>query len=175
MNKSGAVTLLVLLIIVTVAFFYLLKVKETNDRETLQTSPAGTTLSNEAAYMDIDGNPIQLEDFLGSVIVATSWASWCPDCVEQLRILGNFSDDSEIRVLAFNRSESLETIKSFLDFYSLNTTVTQVIDPSDIFFKSIKGKAMPETVVFNREGAIIHQERDLLTETELMIILENIE
>lgn len=36
---------------------------------------------------DVDGKPVSIKDFLGKKVVLVFWASWCPDCREEIPLL----------------------------------------------------------------------------------------
>lgn len=172
MNRSGVVTIIILLTILVLVFWYYLNISSTNNQELLEQNHAVNALSDNANYTDINGNPVSLSDYYGQSILAVSWASWCPDCVEQLQIFETLDlTDKDIVILAINRAESAETAKSFLQFYNLESSLELVLDPKDHFFDSIGGYAMPEIILFNKDGDVIHHKRNLLREEELVALL----
>ncbi len=42
----------------------------------------------------LDGLPLRLADFRGSVVVLNFWASWCPYCPEEMRLLQAVADNA---------------------------------------------------------------------------------
>lgn len=168
MNRGAVITILFLILILGLVFTYYLNVRQDYIEETTPKSTAESVLSSDVPYTDIEGQKINLLDRNKSFVIAVSWASWCPQCVEQLNILGEFSDTSEdIAILAFNRAEPVSTAKNFLEFHGLISRVELVMDPTDNFYTSIEGRVMPETVIFDSDGNTIHHERGLLTKEEL--------
>jgi hypothetical protein len=49
-----------------------------------------------------------------------------------------------------------------------------VLDPSDHFFAANEGYAMPETILFNGEGAIVLQQRGALNANEMRATIDNL-
>lgn len=175
MNKATYVTILVIAFVLFVAGYFTYQVLEQNDRDQLNESAASEALITdlEASYTDIDGNPISLNGEIGKILVVTAWASWCPQCVEQLQSLSdlqeNVSDD--VRILAINRAEPKSTARSFLQTIDANNLFL-VLDPTDHFFNSIGGYNMPETLVYREDGSVLFHGRGRTAENELRYILE---
>lgn len=178
MNKTGYITLAVLVVILVAASMFYLHVQKQNKSDALQDSSAANVLvaPSGEGYTDLLGNPVSFDQYIGKNLLAFAWASWCPSCGEQLKILADAAQaDQDIKVLAFNRAESINTVKSYLQFYGLENTVELVLDPDDHFFSSIDGYSMPETVLFNSSGDIIHHERGPVTPEELSYLLQKFE
>lgn len=174
MDKSSRITLIILGLIIVAALTVLFLVQRGNSDESLQSSPAATAFSPETPYTDIDGDPIVLSDYVGQSVVVFAWASWCPDCVNQLRVLSDYAKSREdVVVLAINRAESPQTAKNFLQHFGLIDTVDLVLDPNDHFFNSVNGYTMPETVIFNEQGLIVHHERGPITKEEIDLWLRS--
>ncbi len=178
MSKSGYITLITLLIIIALAVAYYFYVQKQNETEALNNSPVAQALlgADGASYTDLEGNPVSLDDYIGSDLLAFAWASWCPSCGDQLSLLAKVANENEnLSVLAFNRAEPIPTAQSYLQFYGLTDTVELIMDPTDHFFNSVDGYAMPETIIFNELGDIVHHERGEITETELIYTLQELD
>lgn len=125
-------------------------------------TPGAETFREEfnLSLRSYDGKEVPLSDFRRSIIVAHTWASWCPYCGAELQSLSElkkeFGDD--ITVLAVNRAESLEEARAFTDPLGLSG-VEILLDPEDAFFRSIGGYAMPETVFIDSNSEVIFHQR----------------
>jgi thiol-disulfide isomerase/thioredoxin len=173
MDRSGTITLVILILTLTVVFLYYAQVRQANQEAQRANTPAATVLSNNSRYTDIDGNPVLLGDYVGQKVVALAWASWCPSCADQLQIMGELVESNpDVVVLAFNRAEPVTTANQFLQFYGLSSQVELVLDPDDHFFQSIGGYSMPETVIFDESGQILHHKRGFISVDELTLLLE---
>lgn len=175
MNRATILTLLILLLVLVGVFYFYLNVRENNILEEIKPTAAESVFLSEVTYTDIDGNELPVVEYADSTVVAVAWASWCPSCVEQLKIVSQVAEEHDIVVLAFNRAEPIKTAKDFLAFHKLETKVQLVMDDTDNFYTSIGGRAMPETVIFNSKGEIVHHERELFTKEELEKVLEKIQ
>ena len=165
--KILSILALIICLAITATFFILQKGK----KDALLESQAGKALStvgNEAQYTDISGNPVSLEKYLGQTLVIHSWASWCPQCVDQLKLFSSIvSSLPETKLLAINRGEDGVTAERFLNYYELWSDVELLLDPTDYFYKSIEGYAMPETVIFDKNGSIIAHFRGVVSEDDI--------
>ena len=176
MNRSGVITLLILTSLIVLVFLFYWQVEKKNERETLETSPAAKSLVSNPNYLDIEGNPIFLDDYLGQTVIAFAWASWCPSCIDQFSVFEEVSAKYDsVAVLAFNRGEPVDTVKDFLAFYGLDNNFQLILDPTDHFFTSIDGYSMPETVIFSPNGDIFHHQRNAITKNELEFFLNEVE
>ena len=109
---------------------------------------------------DIDGNTVSLSDFEGRVVVANSWAVWCPFCVGELPDFGELQEEfgNEIVVIAINRQESLQKTVGYTDDLGVTSKMLWLLDPRDSFYKSIGGFSMPETLFIDtNQNIIIHK------------------
>lgn len=113
-------------------------------------------------YSDLLGNTISLESQLGKVLVVTSWASWSPFSQGDLTMLNalasEYSED-QVVFMAINRMESKDQAARFMATQSAYPNLLIVLDPDDQFYQKVGGYAMPEVVVFDRNGGIVLHER----------------
>jgi len=132
--------------------------------------------SNEAfaTYTDILGNPVALEDYLGQLVVATTWASWSPFSATDLPALDRLASQyqREAVFLAINRKENREQAARYIETLPELKNVIVVIDIEDKFYTLTGGYAMPETVVFDKEGQIIVHQRGELRVDEITSLLK---
>ena len=110
-------------------------------------------------YTDIHGNQISLEQYLGKILVVTSWASWSPFSTTELTALSELSigyNQEDVVFLAINRKETREQAERFINTLpALNSSLILVLDTRDHFYQSIGGYAMPETVIYDVRGNIV--------------------
>lgn len=122
------------------------------------------------AYTDIEGRDIDLQGFDNKVVVITSWASWCPQCADELMLLNGAArerNDERLQVLAINRNESKEMAQRFISTLPELERVNFVLDNQDFFFDSVVGYAMPETLFYNQAGELVVHKRGNLTPDEV--------
>lgn len=170
-TKGHLTVLLVLLTTLLVAGFFVWRATIGEQLLTERNNnPARKALSvpaDSSPYTDLAGNAVSLTDYIGTVIVVNSWASWSPDSVSELKLLAAVAGEypqGEVQVLAINRAESAVTAERFLKHIGAFTDVLLVLDPDDRYYASIAGYAMPETVFYDATGNVVQHAHGVLTE-----------
>lgn len=162
-SKGNVFALIFIVLIVAAATFYAWTSVQKGKQTALQNSPAGLSLRSDeqvSPYTDLEGNPVALTDYVGKVLVVNSWASWCPFCGGELTKLSSIAEtytDEGVQVLAINRAEPATTAERFLRSVGATDGVMLILDPDDRYFESIEGFTMPETVIYDRTGAVIYR------------------
>lgn len=116
-----------------------------------------TNTPGKATYTDVNGAERSLEDYLGQVLVVTSWATWSPFTQNDFSSLNLIAGDyvgKDVVFMAINRKETKEQATRYLATIPPYSNLLVVIDTEDRFYNSVAGYAMPETIVFDKAGAI---------------------
>lgn len=121
----------------------------------------------------LDGQPIQLEQYLGKTIFINFWATWCKPCVEEMPSIAKaktiLNDTNIVFLLA--SSESIEEIKTFSSNHNdkLNYVHLENGEALDI-------QALPTTFIINPKGRIVFSEMGLRIwdETPNINLIKNI-
>jgi thiol-disulfide isomerase/thioredoxin len=156
------VVLLLVAILAIVAWFAYRTVVEHKEK----TSDAGRAFidtDTENRFLDMNGVKVELSTAIGSkVIYVNSWASWSPLSRDELialnEVAGEFKD-KPITFIALNRREPVPQAQAYLATLPPLPNLTIVIDSTDEFYKEVTGYAMPETVLYTKDGAILRHER----------------
>ena len=124
--------------------------------EAVATNP----LAPNYALRDINGEEYRLSEHRGEIIVLTFWAPWCNPCMAELphlnRIDKNYEDrDVNVVAVSIDAARHISKVKAYVKsrkyaFTTLidrDTTVVSQYNPS---------KAIPYTVVIDRQGRIVH-------------------
>lgn len=124
--------------------------------------------TEEYAYKNLNGEQVSLSEFKGQVLIVNSWATWSPFSKDDLHLLGEVQKDYQdvVTILAINRKEQIPIIRSYLQTFGLDErALVYLNDPSDHFYKASGGFAMPETIIYNKDGTIFsHFRGDLKLE-----------
>lgn len=124
------------------------------------------------ALADYDGEEKTLAS-LGAgreLIVANSWAVWCPFCRAELADFAKLQEANPERILvtAINRAESLSKAKGFTDSVGVTERMAFLLDANDSFYRAIGGFSMPETVFIDaNSGEILFHKRGPMTFDEM--------
>lgn len=65
---------------------------------------------------DLDGNPIDTDDWAGAVIVVNFWGSWCPPCVAEAPYLVEAAaafEPEQVRFLGVNIRDTADAARAF--------------------------------------------------------------
>jgi thiol-disulfide isomerase/thioredoxin len=102
----------------------------------------------------LDGQPWDLAQLRGKVVVVNFWASWCGPCVAELPVLGALAQRpawrDRVAVVGVNYKESLDTIQAFSAGRAFAYPVLR--DRSGEMFKAWTAGVMPTTIVVDRKG-----------------------
>jgi thiol-disulfide isomerase/thioredoxin len=170
MNRAGIITIGVMAFIIVLALSYILLRDESVLQKHSQTPAAKALLIDapENAFTDLGGNTVSVSEHFGDIIVVTSWASWCPQCLEGFPQLGQLAQEYQDRgvvILAINRAEDKYSAERYLATVTIPEGLKIVLDPSDHYFSQSGGYAMPETIIYNKDGQEdLHQRGNLNTE-----------
>jgi thiol-disulfide isomerase/thioredoxin len=127
-------------------------------------------------YTDMNGNPIDVTTrYEGDILIVNSWASWCPYCVEELPHLGQLAveyADRGVAILAINRAEPRGTAQAYVEYVGNPADIVFLLDERDVFYDTIKGYAMPETVVYDRSGNMIAHKRGAMSYEQMQALVE---
>lgn len=121
------------------------------------------------AYTDVHGNVVHIRDFRGKPLVVNSWATWTPFSQTELPLLAQYAEryKNDIHVLAINRMESAGVVRSYMSTFAIPDTITILLDPMDTFYTAVSGYAMPETVLYDADGNIVHHIRGTISVQKL--------
>ena len=81
-----------------------------SDRENLEFS--------SFKLMDASGEPINLKDYSGEVILLNFWATWCPPCIAELPQLQALYDDYHGKIkMVLISGENQKKVHDFSEWY----------------------------------------------------------
>ena len=129
-----------------------------------------------ATYTDLNGIPVNLEQFEGTTLVVNMWASWSPFSQSDFQVLSKLKETygDSIHIVGMNRMESKEIARAYLDYIGTPVGIQFVLDETDYFFKNFDGYAMPETVVFNTIGNSTYHMRGSLNYEEISAHIQSL-
>lgn len=173
-SKIVIVSLVLALVVAAIITWYIV------ENRAQQNSEANQIFSEEQSagrYTSLDGQPVSVASYIGTPLVVLSWASWCPQCsgeLEKLNAIAATYSDRDIAFLAINRKESKVVAERYLRTLPEFSELEFVIDLDDHFFNSTAGYAMPELVIFDREGNRIEHIRGEFNADNLTTILSDL-
>lgn len=105
---------------------------------------------------NINGEPLSLSDFKGQVILLNFWASWCGPCISEMpsiETLYKETKDSDIKIIAVNIGESVETAGNFIK--DKGYTFETLFDPDNKIATLYGVRSIPTTYIIDKNGNIV--------------------
>ena len=102
---------------------------------------------------DDQGNPVNMERFMGKVVFLNFWATWCPPCVAELPEIQNAYEKHGDKVsFMLVTSQEPEVVQTFLDQRGYELPVYYQRTPAPGVFES---RSIPTTFIISRDGKIV--------------------
>jgi peroxiredoxin len=133
------------LVIITLYFFSSLSVQAL---EVGQPAPDFTLKS-------LQGKNLNLKEQRGNIIMINFWASWCGPCRTEMPVLENFYkkyNELGVYVWGVNVEQENQAGRDFLK--DLNLTFPILFDQTNTLSATYDVKAMPTTVIVDRNGLV---------------------
>ena len=118
-----------------------------------------------------DGRVVEMRSFLGRPLLLNFWATWCPPCVEELPLLNAFHARQQTRGwgvvgLAVDQPAA---VRQFLGRLPLAFPVGVAGFAGTDISRGLGnlGGSLPFSVVFDRQGAVVHQKVGKVSEADL--------
>ncbi len=156
-NKFFVLILVITLLCVGLYTTYVVYKKNTAINESTKSIFADSDDKNISNYTDLNGNTVSLEQYLGKVLVATTWASWSPFSKDDLITLSQVASEQDLNKVTFiaiNRKETKEQAQRYFSTLPELNSIIVVLDNADHFYTSIGGYAMPETIIYDQRGNV---------------------
>ncbi|WP_273566915.1 TlpA family protein disulfide reductase [Maribacter halichondriae] len=102
------------------------------------------------SYQDLNGNAVELSDFLGKRVVLNYWATWCKPCIEEMPSMLKAQEllEEEDYVFLLASDQSMEKIKAFKEKKKFDFTFLKY--NGSMAEQQIS--ALPATFIYNEVG-----------------------
>jgi peroxiredoxin len=118
-------------------------------------APRQGFLAPAISLLDLDGQTIQLADYLGRPVMINFWASWCLPCRSEMPAFQKIYKEYETQgfvILAVNSQESRATALDFSKSHALTFPI--LLDQDGIVSKHYRAAALPATYFINSQGIV---------------------
>ncbi len=106
--------------------------------------------------VNLEGEEVSLEDYLGKVVLVNNWATWCPPCREEMPTLEAYYQAHKGQgfvLIGIEAGEPAEEVAEFIDQYKISFPIW--LDPENKAISGFKNMALPSSYVINPEGNIV--------------------
>lgn len=136
-----------------------------------------STANAQIVIQDESGKKLTEKDFNGKPTVYYAWASWCPNCQQELPILNKLKEKYEnkvefVGVAMISKKETTENGKKFLKDHSLSLNYYSDVNAS--FQKYHDIREIPTLIFTDKDGKIIKKVSGVKTEAELESLIQEI-
>lgn len=116
-----------------------------------QTAPSAPAIK----LTDLDGFPVDLQQFRGKTLFINFWATWCKPCLREMPSIQNAMQllEKEAVVFLFASNEEVEEIKIFQQENIYDFRYLRIENAEEIGLE-----ALPTTYIINPEGKLVFSE-----------------
>ena len=116
------------------------------------TNPDGTP----GQLLDLDGNPVRLEDLRGKLVWLNFWATWCPPCQAETPVLREMDEryrDQGLAIVGIAVQETtVDNVRDYADRYGLGYPIA--FDASADIFDLYRVYALPTQFFIGPDGVV---------------------
>jgi len=106
-------------------------------------------------FLDSNQKIVQLDNFVGNLVMLNFWATWCAPCKEEMPSLDNLKKNillSNLEIFPINIGK--DNLKKSQDFFKeLNIKNLEIyFDNPNTLAKRLSLRGLPTTIIFNKQG-----------------------
>jgi cytochrome c biogenesis protein CcmG, thiol:disulfide interchange protein DsbE len=107
------------------------------------------------SLIDLQGNPVALEDYRGQIILVNNWATWCPPCKAEMPIFEAFYQDHKDKgftIVAIEAGQGQAEVASFVNAYKLTFPIW--LDAHNQALDAFRNQRLPNSYLVDRDGTV---------------------
>ena len=142
-------------------------------------APLGCEMGNQLPDFTItclDGSEFHLADYRGKPVFINLWATYCGPCVKELPHFSELykAHEDDIAMLALHSDIVADDPQEYLDEFGKDWVMPFAVENEDEVIWDLVGgtTAMPQTIVLNRKGEVIYNQRGSVTPEMLATLYE---
>jgi thiol-disulfide isomerase/thioredoxin len=109
----------------------------------------------ELGLQTLEGQPVSLKAYRGSVVLVNLWATWCPPCRSEMPTLQSFYEEYKSMgfvLIAINQEEPREIVEEFVK--ELGLTFPVWLDEDYLAQREFGTASLPSSYVIDRAGRV---------------------
>jgi thiol-disulfide isomerase/thioredoxin len=109
----------------------------------------------ELNLVTLEGSPVSLANFRGSVVLINLWATWCWPCRAEMPALQAFYEKHQqdgLVLIGINQEESREIVQPFVDEFGLTFPIW--LDHDSLAQLQFKTTYLPSSYVIDQTGRV---------------------
>lgn len=117
------------------------------------------TVPDRPVFRSEKGEPINLRDFKGKIVVLNYWSTWCPPCVKELPSLAALSgrrQDVIVVPLSFDQQKSPTDLRDFLDKNGASSLDVFHSAGSGLI-KLLPSRGLPTSFLISPSGQVLYK------------------
>jgi cytochrome c biogenesis protein CcmG, thiol:disulfide interchange protein DsbE len=124
------------------------------------------TLASDFKLESVTGQPLQLSDLRGKVVVLNFWATWCKPCIREMPMFQRVQDEHpNFVMLGVDTDETADNIGDFVK--NIGLTYPIVLDKDSRVAANFRVMLLPSTFVIDERGMIRFRHFGLMQQEQL--------
>ena len=141
--------------------FFLIALISCKEKESTKNKNESTATTRTESELDkiqlteLDGTPIDLNEYKGKTIFLNFWATWCKPCIQEMPSIANAMEkvNKDDVVFLFASTEEADEIRSFKEKKPFPFHYVKVNN-----FETLDIMTIPTTFIFNSKGKRVFNE-----------------
>ena len=129
----------------------------------------------ESHWQPLNADTVQVDDWVGNIVLLNFWGSWCPPCVEEMPLLDQFDAQYDnlnvIGIVVDQKAAAIEFLArndiSFPSVLMNQSIVTALLDQ----FNN-QDMVLPYSVAFDQSGQLFFTKLGPFAEAELIDLVQ---
>jgi thiol-disulfide isomerase/thioredoxin len=126
--------------------------------------------------LDLDGNPVRLEDLRGKLVWLNFWATWCPPCQAETPVLREMDERYRGKGLAIVgiavQETTVDNVREYANRYGLGYPIA--FDASANIFDLYRVYALPTQFLIGPDGVVRKVVNGPMTEANARALLDSL-
>ncbi len=129
---------------------------------------------SQGQLLDLDGNPVRLEDLRGKLVWLNFWATWCPPCQAETPVLREMDEryrDQGLAIVGIAVQETtVDDVRAYADRYELGYPIA--FDAAADIFDLYRVYALPTQFFIGPDGVVRKVVNGPLSEANAKALLD---